>query len=99
MYRYTEAASSTFVAMVNPGVCKQFMSTTIESKPSYVLMSRKRIFLFFLSILLLIASEYLLLNELMAEADLLPMLLSGSILLASVFFVVRFYKEWRESLK
>jgi hypothetical protein len=75
------------------------MSTTIESKPSYVLMSRKRIFLFFLSILLLIASEYLLLNELMAEADLLPMLLSGSILLASVFFVVRFYKEWRESLK
>ncbi|RPD46532.1 MULTISPECIES: hypothetical protein [Chitinophagaceae] len=62
-------------------------------------MSRKRIILFLVSILLLIASEYLLLSELMAEANMLPVLVSGSVLLASVFFVVRFYKEWRESLK
>lgn len=85
--------------MANRGVFKLVLSTTIESKPSKGPMSRKRIFLFFLSILLLIASEYLLLNELLAEAAMLPMLLSGSILLASVFFVIRFYKEWRESLK
>ena len=63
------------------------------------IMSKKRILLFFLSILLLISSEYLLLNELMSDADALPLLLSGSVLLASVVFVIRFYKEWRNSLK
>ena len=69
------------------------------SMTGYDLMSKKRIFLFFLSILLLIASEYLLLNELMAEGHIRPIIISGTVLLASVFFVIRFYKEWRNSLK
>ncbi len=98
MYPLGQPLVFTFAAMVKSGVCNQFMPTT-NAKPSYVLMSRKRIILFLVSILLLIASEYLLLSELMAEANMLPVLVSGSVLLASVFFVVRFYKEWRESLK
>jgi hypothetical protein len=47
----------------------------------------------------LIISEYLLLNELMAGKSTLPVLLSGSVLLTSVFFTIRFYKEWRNSMK
>lgn len=62
-------------------------------------MSTKRIVLFFVSILLLIASEYLLLSELMSDASALPLILSGAVLVTSVIFVIRFYKEWRNSLK
>lgn len=62
-------------------------------------MSRKRITLFFLSILLLIVSEYLLLNELMADQNSMPVAISGIGLLLSVFFTIRFYKEWRNSIK
>lgn len=62
-------------------------------------MSKKRVFLFFCSIVLLIVSEYVLLNELMVSDNASIMAISSAGLMASVFFIIRFYNEWRNSLK
>lgn len=62
-------------------------------------MSKKRVILFFASIVLLIISEYLLLNGLMDSGS-APLLVGSTAgLLTSVYFIIRFYNEWRNSLK
>lgn len=80
------------------GFCKGFRHLCL-CIAGRCLMSKKRIFLFFLSIVLLIISEYLLLNELMGGDNTLLLLLSSGGLLTSVFFIIQFYKEWRNSIK
>jgi cytochrome c oxidase subunit IV len=62
-------------------------------------MSRKQVLIFFGSVLLLIVSEYLLLTGLMISSNVLVLVMSCAGLLTSIFFIIRFYNEWRNSLK
>lgn len=63
------------------------------------IMSKKRVLYFFASIVLLIISEYLLLNQLMVEGHAAVLVGSAAGLLASIYYIIRFYNEWRNSLK
>lgn len=62
-------------------------------------MSKKRIVLFLCSIILLIVSEYLMLNELMAAENAKVFAVSCAGLMVSILYIIRFYNEWRNSLK